>query len=115
MPRDSRTVRTPALSASWSSTIRTFNGHFRFPQPEGVGCTLRESRVHNDIPQDNQVNTLMRTGRKDDLICKIVPAKPLISCANGYRASFGTTVHGEWLARGACGAWRVGEINSAPL
>jgi len=39
----------------------------------------------------------MRNAREDDLICEIAPANPLISCANGYRASFGTTMHGGGL------------------
>jgi hypothetical protein len=39
----------------------------------------------------------MGSAHEDDLICEIAPANPLISCANGYRVSFGTTMHGGGL------------------
>src|SRR5260221_11617374 len=60
MPRDSRTERTPALNASWSSTIRTFKVHFRFRNPEGGGCTLCGSRLYDRFQHGNQGSTLMK-------------------------------------------------------
>ena len=69
-PWDSRTVRTPARSASWSSTIRIFNIHFHSCS-RGGGCTLRGSRLYGQSQSRNPVNTLQR------ILCE-----PSVDCRN---------------------------------